>query len=304
MRITFDEELRREQPDILYLDHLDSAVFFRRLSGISVVLDLHNVYSLLVRREAQERGGMMGLYLRREGRLLAGAEEQIARRADILFSVSDQEAEHFRSLGARKVHVVPNGVDCGAYEALPTGRRDGAPRILYVGPMSWSPNASAARFLAREVLPCVRECVPTAELCIVGKDPPSDLIALDGRAGVRVTGGVPSMLPYLREAHVLAVPLTAGGGTRMKILEAFAAGLPVISTPVGCEGLHVVPGEHLLVCERDHFPGALTTLLSRAAAGQVMADRGRILARQLYDWSAIGNSAGEAIAGMVRSLAG
>jgi polysaccharide biosynthesis protein PslH len=304
IRITLDEELQRERPDIVYLDHLDSAVFLRQFSGIPVVLDLHNVYSLLVRREAQDRGRIMGLYLGREGRLLGQAEQRIARRIDILFSVSEQEAEHFRSLGARTVHVVPNGVDCGTYEALPIGRREGTPRILCVGAMSWAPNASAARFLATRILPRVRERFPMAELCIVGKDPPCDLAALDGRAGVRVTGEVPSMLPYLREAHVLAVPLKAGGGTRTKILEAFAAGLPVISTAVGCEGLRVVSGEHLLVRERDDFAEALTTLLSRPAAGQALADRGRQLARRLYDWSTIGGVASAAIDGMVRSPTG
>jgi glycosyltransferase involved in cell wall biosynthesis len=303
IRTRLDEELRRDQPDMIYLDHLDSAVFIRQLQGIPVVVDLHNVYSLLVRREAHDRGGLIGLYLRREARLLGQAEERIACQADLLFSVSDQEAEHFRSLGARAIAVVPNGVDCSAYDTLPLGRPNGTPRILYVGTMSWTPNASAARFLATEVLPRVQARLPAAELCLIGKDPPPDLAALNGRAGIRVTGGVPSMLPYLRDAHVLAVPLQAGGGTRLKILEAFAAGLPVISTAVGCEGLRVVPDVHLLVRERDNFVEALVTLLSGPATGMALAARARELVRQLYDWEAVGKIACEAIDGLARSSA-
>jgi glycosyltransferase involved in cell wall biosynthesis len=295
VRAAVRAEIEREPPHLLYLDHLDSAVFFPRRPSVPVVQDLHNVYSLLVRREAAARGGLTGPYLAREARLLARAEERAVRLADMIFSVSDPEAAHFHSLGARCVQVVPNGVDCAAYESLPVGRHGAAPVILYVGTMSWAPNAGAARFLAAEVLPRVRERLPAAELWVVGKEPPPDLVELGRRPGVRITGNVPSMLPFLRDAHTLAVPLEAGGGTRLKILEAFAAGLPVVSTPVGCEGLCVTPGEHLLVCERSRFAETLTSLLADAAAGARLAGRAREVARQQYDWNAIGPCACDAL---------
>lgn len=298
---TIHAEIHREPPDLIYLDHLDSLVFFDKHPGIPVALDLHNVYSLLIRREAQERRALTRLYLMREARLLGQAEERGVRVADIVFSVSEQEAAHFRGIGARTVQVVPNGVDCSAYAALPTGRRDGPPVMLYVGTMSWAPNASAARFLALEALPQVRQRIPAAELWIVGKDPPPDLVALGGRDGVTVTGGVPSMLPYLSAAHVSPVPLEAGGGTRLKILEAFAAGLPVVSTPVGCEGLCVTSDEHLLVRERGVFAEALVELLANPAQGEALASRSRDLVHRLYDWDAIGKVACGCLETAIRS---
>src|SRR4051812_41704682 len=111
--------------------------------------------------------------------------------------------------------------------------------------MSWGPNGNAASFLIREVLPRVRQVRPDARLLIVGRNPPADVAAYHERAGVVVTGGVPDVVPYFRDARCLVVPLESGGGTRLKILEAFAAGLPVVSTPVGVEGIDAQNGVHL-----------------------------------------------------------
>jgi glycosyltransferase involved in cell wall biosynthesis len=94
--------------------------------------------------------------------------------------------------------------------------------------------------------------------------------------GIEVTGGVESVIPHLREAALLAVPLEAGGGTRLKILEALAAGLPVVSTTVGAEGLDLMPGEDLIVCEREGFGDAVSQLLENRAMSQALAEHGRL----------------------------
>src|SRR5262249_31565581 len=155
-------------------------------------------------------------------------------------AVSDAESAHFRGLGASAVHTVPNGVDCAAFPDLPTGR-GGPPVVMFLGTMSWGPSAAAARVLAREVLAVLRGRVSGVVLAVVGRDAPADLLALSGSPGIEVTGGVPDVKPHLLRASVLAVPLDAGGGTRLKILEAFAAGLPVVSTAVGAEGIAAEP---------------------------------------------------------------
>src|SRR5262249_9110147 len=111
-----------------------------------------------------------------------------------------------------------------------------------------------------------------------------------------VTGTVPSLTPHLAEAHVLAVPLESGGGTRLKILEAFAAGLPVVSTAVGCEGIRARDGEHLLVTEREALANALVTLLREAQLAGRLAQAARELVRQRYDWGAVGAKACEVVA--------
>jgi glycosyltransferase involved in cell wall biosynthesis len=300
VRRTLREQVRRETPDVLYLDHLDSLLYRPLLPRTPSVIDLHNVYSLILQRSADEQTRWLARrYLLREANLLQRMEKKAAETVDVLFSVSDEERAYFEALGVRSLYVVPNGVDCSAYEALPTGRGGGPPTILYLGTMSWSPNAKAAQFLAADVLPKVRERLPDARLTIVGRDPPPELLALRERPGVEITGGVPDVMLYLRQAHVLAVPLETGGGTRLKILEAFAAGLPVVSTPIGAEGIRANDREHLLIAPRERFAASTLEVLADEGLRQGLAERARVSVRQLYDWTTVGEVACTAIATLV-----
>jgi glycosyltransferase involved in cell wall biosynthesis len=285
---------REVRADVLYLDHLD-AFAYPDCPDTTIVGDLHNVYStLLARTAADERRPIWRSYLAREARLLARAEVGAARRAHLLMTVSTEDQRHFTGIGARRVEVVPNGVDCAKYADLPAGRR-GAPVLMFLGAMSWAPNAVAAEFLARDVLPALRATLPDVRLRIVGRDPSPRLRRLAELPGVEVTGSVPDVRPYLRDASVLAVPLNAGGGTRLKILEAFAAGLPVVSTPIGCEGIDATAGRHLVVAELETFAEALAGALRQADRLAEMATAARQLVEQRYDWDAIGRHASQAI---------
>lgn len=296
----WEAELKAALPDVLYLDHLDALLYRAAAGTVPAVIDLHNVYSLLARRTADEQTGpLKRTFLQGEARRLDRVERRAARECDALCAVSDAEARHFRSLGAAAVYTVPNGVDCAALADLPTGR-SGPPVVMFLGTMSWGPNAAAARFLAREVLPALRAKVPGATLAVVGRDPPPDLLALNGTPGVEVTGSVPDVKPYLLRASALAVPLDAGGGTRLKILEAFAAGLPVISTAVGAEGIAAEPGAHFVLAERSGFADATAALLADASGSARMAAQARELARAVYDWQQIGRKAAEIVTGLAR----
>ncbi len=296
VRHALRELCRLEPPDVVYLDHLDSFAFRRLLPAVPAVLDLHNAYSALAARAAAEHGQpFIRAYLRREARILRRVEERAARNADVLTVVSEDDARYFAAWHPSEPRLVPNGVDVAAYRDLPIGRT-GPPLILYVGAMSWEPNVAAAEFLAREALPDVRRRFPDARLRVVGRDPPSRLREAAKLPGVEIAGGVPDVIPHLAEARLLAVPLQAGGGTRLKILEAFAAGLPVVSTPVGCEGLGAVDGEHLLVAERDRFAAAVADLLANPSRGRELAGRARALAEFRFDWVTVGEAACAAVA--------
>lgn len=291
------DEVRRRRPAALYLDHLDSLVYAGAAPGVPLVVDMHNVYSRLARRAAAEATGALRRgYVAREAGLIARMERRAVKVAHTILAVSDEEAAYFSALGASRVVVVPNGVDCAAYAAA--SERTGPPTILYVGSLAWPPNASAARFLACDVLPLVHASLPDARLVIVGKHPPSALVERANRdSRLQVVGLVPDVTPYFSSTHVLAVPLESGGGTRLKILEAFAAGLPVVSTPVGCEGIAANHGEHLVVADRAVFASAIIDLLRRPEQAGAMADRARALARDRYDWTVVGTLASAAVAG-------
>jgi len=285
----------QDPPDVLYFDHLDSFVY-PDCAGAMTVGDLHNVYSTLLARTATDRTSWLPrLYLGREAQLLDAAERRAAGRAGLLLTVSGVDAAHFRQLGAANVAVVPNGVDCERYATLPVGRTSRPPVIMFLGAMSWAPNASAAEFLASEVLPYVRTRIPDVRLQIVGRDPSDRVKKLGADPAVDVTGAVPDVQPYLAAASLLAVPLSAGGGTRLKILEAFAAGLPVVSTPVGCEGIDAEHGTHLVVADLPRFGEAVTEALTDSHRLARLATEAKVLAKQRYDWDAIGRTASDAI---------
>jgi glycosyltransferase involved in cell wall biosynthesis len=305
VRAMLRSQLQQERPDVVYFDHLDSLVFRSLAHSGPLVIDLHNVYSTLARREGQAQSRWWKrLYLAREARLLERMEKRAARTADLVFAVSEEERRYFAALEATRVALVPNGVDCATYETMPTGRPTGRPTILYIGAMSWNPNAKAAIFLVDQVLPLVRRRFPNARVQIIGRDPPAELQSCNGRPGVEVLGAVPDVKPFLTEAQLLAVPLEAAGGTRLKILESFAAGLPTVSTPIGCEGLQAVHAEHLWVAPRAGLAEGILEVLSAPNLATRLAEKARALVRASYDWSRVGNAACTALAEVERARGG
>ncbi len=301
MRARITQALAAAPPDLVYLDHLDPYAFRPLFPQARLLVDFHNLYGRLAGRVATERAGLAGRYLAREARLLSRMEARAARDARAVMSVSAEEAEEFRRLGASHVTLVPNGVDCAAYAHLPVGRAPAPPVLLYIGALSWAPNAVASDHLARVVLPEVRRVHPEAVLKLVGRDPGPAVKALGHLPGVEVHGNVPDVGVYLAEASLLAVALDSGGGTRLKILEAFAAGLPVVSTPVGCEGIEATHGEHLWVAEYGRFAAGVNAVLADPAAAAARAANARDLAIRSYDWAALGEQACGAIAEAVRA---
>jgi glycosyltransferase involved in cell wall biosynthesis len=292
VRSELQRQMAVEPADILYLDHLDSLVYAGIGRQTPILIDLHNVYSTLAQRVSTEQTAQWKQwYLRREAKLLERMERRAAHLADQLFTVSEDERLYFEKLGARNVQVVPNGVDSEAFQSLRVGRAGQPPLILYLGNMSWGPNIGAAAFLAREVLPRLLKRYPAARLRIVGRSPTAETMALASLPCVEVIGDVPEIKSHLDQAKVLAVPLDSGGGTRLKILEAFAAGLPVVSTPVGCEGLDVRHEEHLLIAERDQFADGIGALFDDEEMAVRLALQARNLACQRFDWKIVGRVA-------------
>jgi polysaccharide biosynthesis protein PslH len=282
-----------QRPDFVWLDHIDSFLYLpeKMPTGSRVVIDLHNIYSLILRRLAEESGNRLRrTALSVEANRMARIERELCRRVDAIVAVSHAEADYYRDLGAKRVHVAPNGVDCIGIQHAERPALEDAPVILFVGAMDWQPNISAAISLAKEIFPTIRQTWPRARLNLVGKNPIEAVSQLNELEGVTVTGTVPSMTPYLLEASVFAVPLDSGGGTRLKILEAFAAGVPVVSTPVGAEGIEVSDGVHLRLASRESMASVVLDLL-REQQGKQLAAAARKLVEERYDWRSIGRHA-------------
>jgi len=199
--------------------------------------------------------------------------------------VSEMDRERcLRARPGRRVLVVPNGVDCAAVRPGPL-RPDGPPVLLFTGDMGFAPNVDAALLLASRILPEVRRLHPDAELRLAGRNPDPRLLALRG-PGITVTGEVPEMTPHLHAATVYVAPHVTGAGTRTKLLEAMAAGLPIVTTSLGIEGIAATPDRDVRIADD---PAATVTAVLRLLANPVERRRLGAAARRLveerYEWS-------------------
>jgi glycosyltransferase involved in cell wall biosynthesis len=162
-------------------------------------------------------------------------------------------------------------------------------RVLFLGALDWRPNLDAIQILLDDVFPAVRAQAPTARLSIVGRSPPEWLRhRVASLAFADLYADVADVRPYLGDCGVMAVPLRIGGGSRLKILEALASGLPVVSTRIGAEGLHLENGRHLTVVERtEDMAHALVDCIRVPEEARRMAEQGRRLVRDRYDWDVL-----------------
>jgi len=232
---------------------------------------------------------------RRWRRLQAGA----ASRVDATVVCSELDAGRARRAGVARVEVVPNGYRLVDDPVGQTAVHD-PPTVLFAGTLQYPPNADGARFLVGEVGPALRRLVPDARIRLVGRTTPA-LAALDDPPRVRVVGQVPEMADELASTDVVVVPLRFGSGTRLKILEAFAQRVPVVSTTLGAEGLGAEDDVHLLVADSaGGLAEACARLLEDAGLRHRLVDRAHALFRERFSDDVV---SGE-IAALARRVAG
>lgn len=278
--------------DVLQVEALEMAPhWLRTRPTIPVVLDEHNAEWILQARHAaiDARSGRLpgAFYSWLQARKLRRYEGKAVERADAVVAVSAEDEAAIRDVGRpRRLTIVPNGVDCEALRP-----REGQPAgdtLLFTGTMDYRPNVDAARWFAAEVWPLIRAARPSARFVVCGRDPAPSVRALADRPGVTVTGEVADTAPYFREAALYVAPLRIGGGVRLKILEAFAHGVPVVSTRLGAEGIDLVDRrDALLADEPRSFAEAVVTLLGERERRAELLRCGRQLVELRYDWGVL-----------------
>jgi sugar transferase (PEP-CTERM/EpsH1 system associated) len=298
LKFRYSEELARRirrlvstvSFDVVQIHHSEMALYLEALPPhvrCKRILMLHNVafhqFGRIFRIERRPlrklRAWLHSLGMRRW-------EPHYAERFDRCIVVSEADRQRLMAANPRvQVDVIPTGVDTQLLQPLPHHRT--SPALLFIGKMSYAPCADAVLYFCREILPMIRRRVGNVEMWVVGTDPPPEVRRLDGE-GVHVTGRVADVVPYYRRSSVCVVPLRAGGGTRLKIFEAMALGRPVVSTTLGCEGLDVVDGQHLLIADSPgQFAERTVRLLVDRALYQRIATDARQLVVDHYDWDAV-----------------
>jgi sugar transferase (PEP-CTERM/EpsH1 system associated) len=259
--------------------------------GLKFVIDQHNIeHELLERTYEHEKALLRKWYSWHESRLLKLGEIERCRKADVVLVTSEREYGVLKHLiPGQQIEVIPNGVDITTFVQHDSGQEI-AHRIIFTGSMDYYPNIDAVLFFARECWSFIKAQVPSASWQIVGKAPPREVRDLAELPGITVTGTVPEVTPYLASAAVAIAPLQIGSGTRLKILEALAMRKAVVSTSLGCEGLSVTSGMHLIVADRAQaFAGAVIDLMQDTEKRKALGDAGRILVETEYSWESCGN---------------
>jgi glycosyltransferase involved in cell wall biosynthesis len=264
----------------------------------NLIFDAHNAVWTIVNRSIPNAAWFLRPVLRIEAQRIKQYEGLLLQKFHHTLTVA--EPDRFSLLEAAaatgldttaaddRLTVIPIAVDSEALQPIRT--RPGSNNIVTLGTLHYPPNADGIRWFFNEVYPLVRQQVPQATLTIIGKNPPRDFLQLaeSQPEAVKVTGYVPDLTPYLEEAALMVVPVRAGGGMRVRILEAFARGMPVVTTTVGLEGIQARVNEDVLVNDSPSgFATAVVRLLHDQKLRARLADNGRRLAETRYDWQVV-----------------
>ena len=285
--------MQSERYDVVQAEGIEMARYLALSGGAWRVFSEHNVEYLLQRRafkidRARPRRWPLAAYSHVQAERLARFERAACHLADRVLTVSEADAGALRSLAPTgRYAVVPNAIDVDAYPRA--SERTSRPAILFTGTLDYRPNLDAVRWLLDEILPHVHMRQPEARVFVVGRSPAADVVArgqVDAR--IAVTGAVERLEPYWTRSTVYALPMRGGGGVRFKALEAMAAGLPIVSTRMGMEGIAAEPGVHYLAADSaSEFGAALVRLLDDAQLRERIAGAAATLVRERYDWRAV-----------------
>jgi glycosyltransferase involved in cell wall biosynthesis len=293
--------------DLLQIEGIEMAQYglaaYERLTAGAcsprLIFDDHNCEYLLQKRNAltdlrTPRRWVAGLYSLVQWAKLRRYEAQICRAADVVTAVSGPDRDALATLAPdTPIAVVANGIaPLDGPPATMLRHGEEAPTLLFTGKMDYRPNIDAVLWFSDEVLPLIQAAAPTVRFQIVGMNPHPRLDRLRANPAIVITGAVPSVTPYLTTASLYVVPLRVGGGTRFKVLEAMAHGLPIVSTPLGVEGIGVTDQAELLVAATPTaFADAVLRLLADqqmgGALGQQLGQRARTFVEAHYSWETI-----------------
>jgi glycosyltransferase involved in cell wall biosynthesis len=292
--------LSAERYDLIQIESLEMAVYLpviRRCAGGSrAIYDSFNAeYDLqrvIFNTDLSSLRGLPGaLYSFIQWRRLRAFERSVCQQVDQVIAVSEADAQAFRALlPTVRVAVVPNGIFVGDYrrDSTTTALDLGDHALLFTGSMSYRPNIDAMLWMAESIFPAISREVPDARLYIVGSQPSARLGSLRRNPDIHITGYVQEVQPFLQYAAVYVAPLRMGSGTRLKLLQAMAAELPIVATRIGAQGLDIASGREMVLADDPvEFAQAVVGLLRDPARRAALGQAARALVAERYDWSVI-----------------
>lgn len=286
MRRQIEKLVQQHNYDAIVCDFLFPAPNVPDLS--KAILFQHNVEAQIWRRHAEHAGNFLKrAYFQIQARRMDSYEGEVCRKVKRVIAVSEGDARMMeRNYGIQGAAHVDTGVDTH-YFRPPSAAAEAKADLVFLGSMDWMPNIEGMQWFVREILPLIHASRPETTVAIVGRKPAPEILALAGDK-VHVTGTVPDVRPWLWGGKISIVPLRIGGGTRLKIYESQAAGVPVVSTAVGAEGLEIHDGANIAIADTPQdFARRCLDLLDNAQARRDMAAHASRIVAEKYSWESV-----------------
>lgn len=279
---------QRKKFDVIVCDFLFSAANVPDPGA--AVLFQHNVESIIWKRRAEyARSHFLKRYFQGQYQRMLRYEERMCHAMKRIVAVSQGDAKTMQSLyGIPSVAAVPTGVDLDFF-APPPNAPPPTTDLVFLGSMDWRPNIDGIHWFVADILPLIRRRRPECSVAVAGRNPPAEILRLaQADARIHVTGTLADVRPYLWDSAVSIVPLRIGGGTRLKIYEAMAAKVPVVSTTIGAEGLDVRDGENIVHADSpEAFAERCLALLGCAEARRKQSQAAWEMVSACYSWEAV-----------------
>lgn len=306
-----EEVIKKFQPDLVIFEEI---WMYRYLPVVKkyklpIVFDNHNVEAL-TKKFSSNKSWVSQIKEKLQFFQHKNIERELTRQAKQVWVCSEEDTHLLQEVYGKvsDIRVVPNALNVANYDSVrlgecspPDGLKEKHHNFIFMGNFAYPPNREAAELLINEIYPQLSKIYPDCRLLLVGQNPTQFMReAAKQNRSIIVTGRVPEVLPYLAAASVAVVPLLQGGGTRLKILEAFSAGCPVVSTAKGAEGLKAKDGEHLLIRDKmDEIVAGVSQIWSDPNLAEKLANSAYELVKNEYSWEAVSRQVEPAISAIV-----
>ena len=284
------EAINHAPPALIHLDSMDLYRWLAWLPAVPTTCTHHSIESDLLRLRARRiHNRVVRAYMMHQANLIEKVERRLFPRFDVNIMTSEPDAQRLRALAPHaRATVVPNGVNVDYFRTTP--REQEVPgRVTFLGPTYMFPNRDAVEFFLADAWPLIRARFPSSTFHLIGKNSKPEKARFEDHPGVTCHGYVPDIRPIFAESACAVVPIRVGGGTRLKILDAWAMGKAIVSTSIGCEGLETVDGRNILIRdEPTEFAEAVIRVLTDNEMRERLGREGRATAERTYAWPVIG----------------
>jgi glycosyltransferase involved in cell wall biosynthesis len=290
VKTAVQEAIDQVNPDVIVVSTLDVVQYVPNHLGVPSVLIDHNCEFAVLRRNMEFVSGPLKRWRYELGwKKFARWEAKVLQRFSAVVMPSDEDRQNMLAFAPHltNIQVIPNGADADYFD--PTRWAPVKDRLMYNGALTYSANLDAIEYYASEIYPLLRLKRPDAKLMVTGRNQGVNTQTIDDCPGIQLTGYVDDIRDVLYKSAACAIPLRKGGGMRLKIPEAMAAGVPVVSTSMGAEGLDCTHGEHLLIADTpQEFAIAIEQVLTDTGLSHRLRQNARELIERRYSWQVLG----------------